>query len=105
MMKPIAAAGAIAASLLAHTPAKADVDFSIGFGFFPGFYDSYYDYPYYGYYGISCREGRHIVRHAGFRRVRAIDCRGRTFAYVGRRHGESHVIRVSRRSGRVVDVD
>ena len=104
MIKPIAAACALAASLFAYTPAQADVDFDIdvGLGFGPRWG---YDYGYVDYRGISCGEGRRIVRHAGFRRVRTLDCRGRTFAYSGWRHGDRYIVRLSRRSGRIVDVD
>lgn len=100
MIKPIAAAGAVAASLLAYSPAQAGVDVDIGFGLGFG--------PVYAYDDddrITCNEGRRVVRRAGFRHVRAIDCRGRTFAYVGKRHGDRFVVRVSSRSGRIVDVD
>lgn len=31
--------------------------------------------------GISCDEGRNIVRHSGFRKVRAIDCSNDVFSY------------------------
>jgi hypothetical protein len=108
MIRSIAAACAVAASLFAYTPAQADVDFDIGvgFGFGPGWgYDPGYYYGDVDYYGISCGEGRRIVRHAGFRRVRTLDCRGRTFAYSGWRHGDRYIVRLSRRSGRIVDVD
>jgi hypothetical protein len=38
--------------------------------------------------GISCREGRQIVRQEGFRRVRAVDCDGPIYSYnaTKRRH-------------------
>jgi hypothetical protein len=47
-----------------------------------------------GDYGISCREGRAIVRHSGFRHVRAIDCSGDVFSYTAdsRRGGRATVI-------------
>lgn len=32
-------------------------------------------------YGISCREGRNIVRQSGFRRVKAVDCSGNIYRY------------------------
>jgi hypothetical protein len=44
-------------------------------------------------YGISCGEGRSIVRHNGFRRVRAIECSGDVFQYsaFSRRNGRATV--------------
>jgi hypothetical protein len=42
--------------------------------------------------GISCSEGRSIVRHHGFRRVRAADCNGDVFSYYAQnRHGRATV--------------
>jgi hypothetical protein len=45
-------------------------------------------------YGISCREGRSIVRHSGFRGVRAVDCSGDVFRYnaISRRGGRATVL-------------
>jgi hypothetical protein len=76
--------------------------------YFGGFW---YPEPYWlGYglrvpYRIACAEGREIVRDRGFRRVRTIECRGRTYTYLGRRHGDSFRVVVSARSGRIIDVD
>jgi hypothetical protein len=44
--------------------------------------------------GISCREGRSIVRHSGFRQVQPIDCSGMIFKYnaVSRRDGRATVL-------------
>lgn len=76
--------------------------------FFGGFY---YPEPYwlgYGYrvpYRIACAEGREIVRDRGFRRVRTLECRGRTYTYLGRRYGDAFRILVSARTGRIIDVD
>jgi hypothetical protein len=56
-------------------------------------------------YRIGCGEGRAIVRDRGFRRVRTVECRGRTYTYLGRRQGDTFRVLVSSRSGRIVDVD
>src|SRR5215210_2945186 len=62
---------------------------------FGGFW---YPEPYwqgYGYglavrpYRIGCGEGRAIVRDQGFYRVRTVECNGRAYTYIGRRHGET----------------
>ena len=52
--------------------------------------------------GITCSQGRRIVERRGFRNVRAIDCRGDTFRYSGRRRGDSCRIDVRRRNGQIV---
>lgn len=76
--------------------------------YFGGFW---YPMPYWQGYGlvinprVSCGEGRAIVRDHGFRRVRTMECRGRTFTYLGRRHGDTFKVLVSSRTGRIVDVD
>jgi hypothetical protein len=44
-------------------------------------------------YGISCSEGRRIVRRHGFRHVRAVDCNGDTYRYsADSRNGHATVI-------------
>ena len=54
-------------------------------------------------YGITCGQGRKIVRHSGYRRVRVIDCSGNRYTYSATRHGEEFGVVVNRR-GRIVDV-
>ena len=60
--------------------------------------DGYYD-------GISCGEGRQIVRENGFRQVRPLKCFGATFTYSAKQFGrlvrvklnmDGDIIRVSR---------
>jgi hypothetical protein len=76
--------------------------------FFGGFW---YPQPYWQGYGLNaryrvgCGEGRAIVRDHGFRRVRTLECRGRSYTYLGRRHGDDFKVMISARTGRVIDVD
>ena len=76
--------------------------------YFSGYW---YPQPYWLGYGlavgprVSCGEGRMIVRDRGFYRVRTVECYGRTYTYLGRRHGDTFRVLVSSRSGRIVDVD
>jgi hypothetical protein len=76
--------------------------------FFNGFW---YPEPYWLGYGlrpihrIGCAEGRLIVRDHGFYRVRTVECNGRTYTYLGRRHGDTFRILLNSRSGRVIDFD
>ncbi|HEY7765626.1 MAG TPA: hypothetical protein VIB38_11605 [Aestuariivirgaceae bacterium] len=76
--------------------------------FFGGFW---YPQPYWlGYglnvpYRIGCGEGRAIVRDRGFNRVRTIECQGRSYTYLGRRHGDRFRVMVNSRNGRIIDVD
>jgi len=52
---------------------------------------------------MSCIEGERILRNRGFRDVRRIDCRGRTFVYHGSRRGNRYEIALRSRDGRVMD--
>jgi hypothetical protein len=76
--------------------------------YFGGFW---YPQPYWLGYGlavnprISCGEGRAIVDARGFYRVRTIECRGATYTYLGRRHGDNFKVMLNGRTGRIVDVD
>ena len=69
----------------------------------PYWNDDYYVVDTYGY-GISCRQGRNIVSER-FNRVRVVECRGRTYTYLGRRHGDDFQIVLNSRSGRIIDVN
>ena len=73
---------------------------------FGGFWypEPYWGYGYSMHYGISCRDGREILIDRGFRRVSVIECRGGTFTYLGRRHGDTYRVLVSSRTGRIVSV-
>jgi hypothetical protein len=73
----------------------------------------WYPYPYWqeNYYvvgtpgyGISCGQGLRIVAER-FNRVRVVECRGRAYTYLGRRHGDDFQILLSSRSGRIIDVN
>ncbi len=64
----------------------------------------WYGYGYSVNYGISCGEGRELLFDRGFRRVRVIECQGRTFTYLGRRQGDVFRVLVSSRTGRIVGV-
>jgi hypothetical protein len=55
--------------------------------------------------GLTCGEGRRIVRERGYSNVRPIDCGGRTFTYAARERGAPVEVRVSARSGRIVSVE
>ena len=76
--------------------------------YFGGFW---YPQPYWQGYGlaigprISCGEGRAILRDRGFYRVRVIECSGRTYTYLGRRHGDSFRVLLNSRNGRIVGVN
>lgn len=82
---------------------------SVRFRFFFGGYwypEPYWTYgaygPYMGYAGrVSCGEGRHIVAER-YNRVRVVECNGRIYTYLGRRHGDTFRIMLNSRSGRIV---
>jgi len=50
---------------------------------------------------ISCGEAAAIVRANGFHRVRARDCDSSTYVFRARRDGDSYVIYVNSRNGRM----
>jgi hypothetical protein len=54
---------------------------------------------------ISCDEGREIVSVRGYYSVRAIECRGDTYTYLGRRKGDSFKVAVNPMTGRIAEVD
>jgi hypothetical protein len=58
-----------------------------------------------GSYRLGCGEGGAIVREHGFYRVRPIECVGRTYTYIGRRHGETFQVFLSSKSGRIININ
>jgi hypothetical protein len=93
MIKMMMAAASLSIGLMmmpvATIPAKAGVNIDINIG---------------GKNRISCGRGRNIVEDYGFRNVRPRDCGGRNYRYIGRRHGNTFVITLDSRRGRIVNV-
>lgn len=93
MIKMMVVAAGLSVGLMmmpvATVPAKAGVNIDINIG---------------GKNRISCGRGRRIVEDAGFRNVRPRNCDGRNYRYLGRRHGDTFVIVLDSRRGRIVDV-
>ena len=50
---------------------------------------------------ISCYRGKRIVRNQGYRFVRAIDCRGSVYKFKARRWGQTYILKMKSRNGRV----
>jgi hypothetical protein len=113
-----AAVTALAAGISAPANAKVKVDLYVG-GYTPDYYEPAYPvydaypprprhYPRYDddydRYGISCEEGRDMVRDSGFRKVRSLDCDGPRYSYRARRGGDTFIVRVSSRSGNIISV-
>lgn len=75
-----------------------------GFWYPEPYWDEPYGYDDYDDYAdrVSCREGADIVSER-FARVRIVECYGRVYTYLGRRHGETFQIELSARSGRILD--
>ncbi len=72
----------------------------------PYVYDPYYDAPFYSAPSIdrtrlSCQRVRRILRHHGYRRVRAYDCSGRTYKFYAIYKGRRYKIRASAYSGQI----
>ena len=93
MIRMMIAAGALSIGLMmmpvATMPAKADINISIGLD---------------GKHRISCRRGAEIVEDYGFRHVRPRNCSGDRYKYLGRKRGDSFIITLNSRRGRIVDV-
>lgn len=72
----------------------------------PRHYDPFYDYPYYGYTyddepRLSCKRVRRLLRRHGYRKLRAYDCKGRTYGFYARYRGKRYKLRVNAYSGNV----
>jgi hypothetical protein len=123
-VKSLIAVSAVAAAVsFSSVAAKADTTVSIGLGL--GGFDPGYDYPDFGPgfgfeghghhgwhhprprpvmdYGLSCGQASNVVREAGFRHVRAINCSGPTYSYKAMRHGDAFKVKVTFR-GDIVSV-
>jgi hypothetical protein len=114
MLKKLALLGALVVplSVLAagYSPAQAEVRIYLGVPYYdarPG-----YDYRYYpgrGWYRpvlpgrfISCSRGIRIVRNAGYRNVRVIECNGPRYTYRATRSGRVFTLSLNARTGRFV---
>jgi hypothetical protein len=122
-IKSLVAAAAVAGTVLSlSAPANAKTDIDIYLGLGTGYHDAGYRYDDgYGYddedvyrprhrprhdsWRVSCGEGREKVRWAGFRKVRPIDCDGRTYQYKARKNGDWYVVTVKSKNGRIVNVE
>jgi hypothetical protein len=111
MLKKLALLGALALPLLAvATPANADVRVYLGVPYYdarPG--DGYRFYPGRGWYRpvlpgryISCNRGIRIVRGAGYRNVRVVECRGPRYTYRATRNGRNFTLSLNARNGRLM---
>ena len=126
--KSILAVSAVAAAIVAFAPAaeahhkKHHIYLNIGIGDpGPGYYDPppppprrpryVYEDPDFGYpgpgydeedYGLSCGQGRRIVRNSGFYNVSTIECDGQNYKYDAERRGRSYVVKVDSRNGAII---
>ncbi len=93
MIKMMMAAAGLSLGLImmpvATAPAQAGVNIDINIG---------------GKNRISCGRGARIVEDYGFYRVRARDCSGSSYTYLGRRHGDTFVIKLDSRRGRITSI-
>jgi hypothetical protein len=92
MIKMMMAAAGLSIGLMmmpVAVPAQAGVNIDINIG---------------GKNRISCGRGRRIVEDHGFRNVRPRNCNGSNYKYLGRRHGDTFIITLNSRRGRIEDV-
>ena len=115
LKKSLIAAGAIAAAVVVFQPADANADVSVSIGIGGGYHYG----PGPGYYGpgpgygpghyhprpryrLTCRQVRRILRREhGFRGLRATDCRGKSYRFIGFRDGGRWKIKVKSKNGRI----
>lgn len=114
MHKMIAAGGMalLAAFAVQSHDAQAGTHFDVGVGIGGGWYPPPAYEPRYrvyepddedGYDYISCSEGRRIVRDSGFYQVRPTRCGGSVYRYEAVKHHELWSVKVSARSGRIIN--
>jgi hypothetical protein len=53
---------------------------------------------------LACAEGRDILVRQGFEKVRSIECRAPAYTYSARWEGHGFKIRLSARSGRILNI-
>lgn len=104
-MKSLAAAAALATTIVAvpatQADAKTQVDVDIYFGSGYGGWARGHGYGRGGYrpvarpHGMSCHKGENVVRWAGFRNVQPIDCRAPVYHYKARKFGHPYRVRVN----------
>ncbi len=125
IIKTLIAAAAVAATVGAAAPAAEaktnwDIQVQLGAPVYPVYEDYGYDVqpvrPHHprrprhvevdldDSFGISCGEGRRMVRRAGFRNVSAFDCDGRSYGYTAWRRGEMYRVKVDAAYGRIIGV-
>jgi hypothetical protein len=97
LVSAFAAAALTASAFTMSEPARADVDVDVFITPGPGFFYV----PPRGY--RSCRVVAQELYRRGYHNIRVVDCRGRVYAYRARRDGRSYVVRISSRSGNIVD--
>ena len=72
----------------------------------PSFYLEYQTRPNYPVYQSAnrCERIASSLRNSGFRKIRAISCNGRTYAYTAYRDGEKLQLAVNSRNGRITRI-
>lgn len=123
LKKSLIAAAAVAVTVAglsttaAQAGTKVHVDLGIGLygvGYGHGYpvYDDY-DYGYGGHHGhhggggswgVSCGEAKWEVKNANFRKVKTLDCSGKTYTFSGWKHGDKYRIKVGRKHGQIISV-
>ncbi len=110
------AAAAVAISVTGFSASQAnagtdvDIFFNVGVplhggnGYYPE-YPIYDDYPHHSNnWGISCGEGKWTVKSAHFKKVKTVECEGKTYTYTGWKWGNKKQIKVSRKYGNIISV-
>lgn len=106
-----AAAVALSVAGFTATSANAGKNFDIDINLYPGYgygygigYPVYEPYPHHGHWGISCAEGKWTVKSAHFKKVKTVECEGKTYTYTGWKNGSKRLIKLSRKHGEIISV-
>jgi len=67
----------------------------------PYFYDPYYDVPRHAY-RMSCSKAAGLLRHNGYRNVKAVDCVGKTYAFTVVKAGQRYRVTVRASDGAII---
>jgi hypothetical protein len=69
----------------------------------PFFYDPYYDLPPYRE-KLSCERARGLLRHNGYRNVKALDCGGRKYVFLATKNRKRYRIAMSSWDGHITSL-
>jgi hypothetical protein len=73
-----------------------------GYGYYDDYDDDSYEFVLRSRVRVTCSAARNMLRRSGYRNVKAIDCKGRSFGFIAQRNGKRYQLIVSSRSGTII---